>query len=93
MMKKIVHMKKLKDMPLEIDLGEEFMFHSIFACPVSKEQSTPNNLPMMLPCGHVLCQDSINNITTSNQRPFKCPYCPSETTAQNCRKLFFPVVR
>eukprot|EP01025_Chloroclados_australasicus_P063284 TRINITY_DN835_c0_g2_i3.p1 TRINITY_DN835_c0_g2~~TRINITY_DN835_c0_g2_i3.p1 ORF type:complete len:407 (+),score=38.96 TRINITY_DN835_c0_g2_i3:391-1611(+) len=94
MMKKIGHMKNgLKGMPLEIDLGEEFMFHSIFACPVSKEQSTPNNPPMMLPCGHVLCEDSIRNITTTITRPFKCPYCPSETTAQNCRKLIFPVVR
>ncbi len=32
------------------------MFYSIFACPVSKEQSSEENPPMMLPCGHVLCK-------------------------------------
>ncbi|KAK3247618.1 hypothetical protein CYMTET_42888, partial [Cymbomonas tetramitiformis] len=46
-----------EQLPLEIDqLGEEFAFHSIFACPVSREQSTAENPPMLLPCGHVLCK-------------------------------------
>ena len=35
---------------------QEFVFHSIFACPVSKDQSTDDNPPMLLPCGHVLCR-------------------------------------
>ena len=31
--------------------GREFIFQSLFACPVAKDQSTPDNPPMMLPCG------------------------------------------
>eukprot|EP00741_Cyanophora_paradoxa_P024441 tig00022075_g23598.t1 len=41
-------------LPVEIELGKDFHFHSIFACPVSRENSTAENPPMMLPCGHVI---------------------------------------
>jgi hypothetical protein len=27
-------------LPIEIELGPEFVYHSIFACPVSRDQST-----------------------------------------------------
>jgi hypothetical protein len=27
-------------LPIEIELGQEFVYHSIFACPVSRDQST-----------------------------------------------------
>ena len=37
-------------------MGKEFTYYSVFTCPVSKDQSTPENPPMMLPCGHVRCQ-------------------------------------
>jgi hypothetical protein len=29
-----------EQLPLEIELGQEFVYHSIFACPVSRDQST-----------------------------------------------------
>jgi hypothetical protein len=77
-------------LPVEVELGKEFVFHSIFACPVSKDQSTVDNPPMLLPCGHVLCRVSINKIAKNTTRSFKCPYCPNETTPQQCKEIYFP---
>nr|XP_024376959.1 protein RMD5 homolog isoform X2 [Physcomitrium patens] len=79
----------LKQMPIEIPLDNSFQFHSVFACPVSREQSTADNPPMLMCCGHVLCKQSIQKLTKSNSRMFKCPYCPLETTANQCRQIYF----
>lgn len=77
---------------MELELGKEFVFHSIFACPVSRDQSTHDNPPMMLPCGHVLCRQSMLKIAKGATRPFKCPYCPREATSAACKQLHFPDV-
>ena len=42
---------KSKEMPCEVNMGEDFSFHNIFICPVSKETSSQ---PMLLKCGHVI---------------------------------------
>ncbi|MEW5312091.1 MAG: hypothetical protein WDW38_003745 [Sanguina aurantia] len=34
-----------EQLPMELELGSEFAFHSIFACPVSREQSSAENPP------------------------------------------------
>jgi hypothetical protein len=44
---------------VEIPLPLPYRYHSIFACPVSKEQSTAQNPPMLLPCGHVIARESL----------------------------------
>jgi hypothetical protein len=75
-----------EELPVEIPLPPEFSFHSIFVCPVSKEQATDSNPPMMLPCGHVLCKESLNNVSRSSR--FKCPYCPIESHPRDARKVF-----
>lgn len=79
-----------EELPVEVPLGREFVFHSIFACPVSREQSTPQNPAMLLPCGHCICKASILRIAKSANRPFKCPYCPVEARLQDCKELHFP---
>jgi len=78
-----------EQLPVEIDLGPEFIYRSIFACPVSKEQSTPENPPMLLPCGHVLCRESVLKIAKGTSRNFKCPYCPHDTHPAQCRPITF----
>jgi hypothetical protein len=80
-------------LPIELELGQEFVYHSIFACPVSREQSTPDNPPKLLPCNHVLCEQSILRIAKARSRIFKCPYCPMEARVDNCRSLVFPDVQ
>lgn len=79
----------IKQLPVAIDLGREFQFHSIFVCPVSKEPVTDDNPPMLMPCGHVLCKQSIVKLSKGSTRIFKCPYCPQECTVAQCRQLYF----
>lgn len=81
--------QNMKQLPVEIELDKEFQFHSIFACPVSRDQSTAENPPMLMPCGHVLCKQSIAKLVKGSFRTFKCPYCPSETTSAQCRQIYF----
>lgn len=65
---------------IEIPLPSENRYHSIFACLVSKEQSTELNPPMMMTCGHVISKDSLQKLNKSggqvdiNFRPFIVSY-------------------
>ncbi|KAG6854323.1 hypothetical protein C0991_008218 [Blastosporella zonata] len=51
------------ELPIEIPLLPENRYHSIFACPVSKEQATEQNPPMMMLCGHVIAKDSLHKLS------------------------------
>ncbi|ORY95779.1 CTLH/CRA C-terminal to lish motif domain-domain-containing protein [Syncephalastrum racemosum] len=82
------------ELPVEIPLSEDLRFHSVFACPVSKEQATEDNPPMMMPCGHVICRESLTRLSRSsrygrNAMRFKCPYCPSESAADQAIQVYF----
>eukprot|EP00035_Acanthoeca_spectabilis_P036198 m.38297 g.38297 ORF g.38297 m.38297 type:complete len:394 (-) comp7801_c0_seq1:2222-3403(-) len=76
-------------LPVEIDLGSNRLYHSVFCCPVSRETASSVNPPMRLPCGHVICQDSIRKIAKGARRRFKCPYCPQEATTNEVQRLHF----
>ncbi|GJP36512.1 hypothetical protein CLOM_g21011 [Closterium sp. NIES-68] len=80
----------VQQLPVEIELPRAFHFHSIFACPVSREPAAyPDNPPVLLPCGHVVCRVSVLKLAKGATRPFKCPYCPLETTPLDCRPIQF----
>ncbi|KAH8422587.1 ubiquitin-protein ligase RMD5 [Aspergillus melleus] len=74
------------ELPVEIPLPPSYLFHSIFVCPVSKEQTTDENPPMMMPCGHVIAEESLKRLCKGSR--FKCPYCPNESHAREARKVF-----
>ncbi|KAI8374136.1 CTLH/CRA C-terminal to lish motif domain-containing protein [Radiomyces spectabilis] len=82
------------ELPVEIPLDENLRFHSVFACPVSKEQATDDNPPMRMPCGHVICKESLTRLSRSsrygrNSARFKCPYCPSESSMDQATLVYF----
>ena len=71
--------------------GADFRdFHSIFSCPVSRDESSyPDNPPVMLPCGHVICKASMERARSRGGRFFKCPTCPMEVAPSQVRVLYF----
>ncbi|MCJ1241734.1 hypothetical protein MMC14_009740 [Varicellaria rhodocarpa] len=74
------------ELPVEVPLPSSYRFHSIFVCPVSKEQTTDENPPMMMPCGHVIARESLNRLSKGSR--FKCPYCPGESHQRDAKKVF-----
>lgn len=76
------------ELPIEIDLGNENRYHSTFACPILRQQSSENNPPMRLVCGHVISRDALNKLC-NNGNKMKCPYCPMEQSPTDARLIFF----
>ncbi|KAL3864971.1 hypothetical protein ACJMK2_006611 [Sinanodonta woodiana] len=75
------------ELPVEIDLGKDYRYHSVFACPILRQQSTENNPPVRLVCGHVISRDALNKLSTGNK--VKCPYCPIEQSPSEVKQLVF----
>ncbi|KFY92657.1 hypothetical protein V500_04084 [Pseudogymnoascus sp. VKM F-4518 (FW-2643)] len=74
------------ELPVEIPLPRSMTYHAIFVCPVSKEQSTEQNPPMMMPCGHVVAKESLQRLSKGQR--FKCPYCPSESFPRDAKEIY-----
>lgn len=77
----------VNELPVETPLPPGYLFHSIFVCPVSKEQATDLNPPMMLPCGHVIAKESLEGHSKGKQR-VKCPYCPQECLVRDAKRVY-----
>lgn len=85
------HILSSKDvLPIEIDIGPNCRYHSVFTCPILRQQSTDLNPPMRLICGHVISKDSLNKLNSSTKYvKLKCPYCPVEQLASDAKQMFF----
>ncbi|ORZ40911.1 CTLH/CRA C-terminal to lish motif domain-domain-containing protein [Catenaria anguillulae PL171] len=75
------------ELPVEVPLLPRHHFHSIFACPVTREQGTEQNPPMMLPCGHTISNESLKKLSRNLTARFKCPYCPCDAVASQALRV------
>lgn len=83
------HVWTAKDeLPIVINLGNKYQFHSIFACPILRQQASETNPPMRLICGHVISRDALTKMAGGGSK-VKCPYCPVEQNPQTARQIFF----
>ena len=76
-----------EELPIEIDLGPGCRYHSIFACPILRQQTTDNNPPMRLTCGHCISKDALTKLTSGTK--LKCPYCPQEQNPSDAKQITF----
>ncbi len=76
------------ELPIEIDLGPGNHYHSLFACPILRHQTTDANPPVRLQCGHVISRDALTKLT-SGHKLLKCPYCPVESNPADARQITF----
>ncbi|ETS74774.1 hypothetical protein PFICI_13258 [Pestalotiopsis fici W106-1] len=74
-----------QEMAFETPLPKSMIYHSIFVCPVSKEQSTVDNPPVLIECGHVLAKESLQKLSKGSR--YKCPYCPQEGMVKNVKEI------
>ncbi|CAD7088629.1 unnamed protein product [Hermetia illucens] len=75
------------ELPIEIDLDPDHRYHSVFACPILRQQTSEDNPPMKLSCGHVISRDALNKL--SNGLLLKCPYCPIEQSPEDAKYIYF----
>jgi len=75
------------ELPIEIELGGDCRYHSVFACPILRQQVSDSNPPMKLVCGHVISRDALAKLTQGHK--LKCPYCPLEQNPGDARQIFF----
>ncbi|ORY67894.1 hypothetical protein LY90DRAFT_661049 [Neocallimastix californiae] len=83
------------ELPVEIPLLDSQRYHTVFTCPVSKEQVDCNgkdNYPTMLLCGHIISKESLLGLCKGNniyRHKFKCPYCPTESIEAQAKRVYF----
>ncbi|VEU22429.1 DEKNAAC103489 [Brettanomyces naardenensis] len=77
------------ELPFEVGLPETLQFHSIFICPVSREETTPANPPMVLPCRHLISRESLYRMSKNGISGFKCPYCPEQCHMSDVKQAHF----
>ncbi|KAH7340495.1 hypothetical protein B0J17DRAFT_651570 [Rhizoctonia solani] len=77
------------ELPIEIPLPPQHRYHSVFTCPVSKEQASEANPAMMLECGHAVARESLSKLTKGAANRVKCPYCPIESDPIKALEVHF----
>lgn len=79
--------KATKELPIDIDLGDEFKFHDVFVCPVAKEVAMGQNTPQLLACGHVISKLALQKINRNERSKFKCHTCPTQMGREEVKEI------
>ncbi|XP_057560570.1 E3 ubiquitin-protein transferase RMND5B-like [Hippopotamus amphibius kiboko] len=71
----------------EIELGMKCWYHSVFACPILRQQTSHSNPPIKLIRGHVISRDAFNKLINGGK--LKCPYCLMEQNPADGKRIVF----
>ncbi|KRX00459.1 hypothetical protein PPERSA_03192 [Pseudocohnilembus persalinus] len=84
-------LNKNTEITIDFNYGNEFQFHSVFVCPVSREQIPPNQSPYRLSCGHIISKTSLDRIAqaTTSRSKFKCPTCQTQIKKADIKEICF----
>lgn len=76
------------ELPIEVNIPEHV--HSTFTCPILKVQTTKDNPPMRLCCGHVISREALSRLSQGGRIDrLKCPYCPEESPINEALEVHF----
>jgi len=89
--KQIMQKSGQEKVPVDVELSEEFSFHSVFVCPVLKQQVSENIHPYKLVCGHVISRIALAKLVKPGLRvsKLKCPSCRHDQNPAKARQVFF----
>jgi hypothetical protein len=77
------------ELPCEVNLGWERRYHSVFTCPILRQQTTDGNPPVRLLCGHAISRDAMKKLIIQSRSRLKCPYCPIEMLEGEVQEIKF----
>ena len=80
----------LLTLQMEVDLGPQYRYHSLFACPILREQCSDTNPPVRLSCGHVISKDALTKLTHGNKYVHAI-ICSTHFTPLTSQQLWIPV--
>ena len=78
------------DLPIEINLGSDYHFHSILSCPIQRQQTTRKNPIRLLKCRHVISNVAVEKLvkTDTGVAKVKCPYCPVVQQKEDIEQIY-----
>jgi hypothetical protein len=78
----------LPELPVSVVVPDKMIFHSSLVCPVTKVPTNATNFPVLLTCGHVVSNDSLNSMT-NNGGWLKCPTCTADQNLAESQRMDF----
>ncbi|KAA0174064.1 hypothetical protein FNF27_04450 [Cafeteria roenbergensis] len=67
------------EVPVLVSLPARLQPHSVFVCPVTRQQCGRSNPPVLLSCGHVVSSSAVASLASRSGR-FACPICLTATS-------------
>lgn len=83
---------KISELPMEIELPSWMGYHSIFICPILKEETTITNKPYVLPCRHFISEQALSKLAKGLGDDIKCPYCPRRSSWRDASEVKFVAI-
>lgn len=77
------------ELPVEARVPDGLLAHSVFVCPVTRQQCGPDEPPVLLPCGHLVSEPAVRSLLARGDR-FACPLCMQPARGAQCVTLDIP---